>query len=1232
MDEVKVISSKGNSAILIDPLTNPFIIAVAVAIAIIPPQPLYAAQSLPEISSVVAGQVQISKNGQSMQVDTQTARTVINWKDFSIGADNKVHFKQPDGSSVTLNRVTGKDPSNIFGVLTSNGQLVLLNPNGIWFGPNSKISTQSLVAGAGMITDEQLKKFEQSGKLDISLSGMISNAGKITAADNGMVTLLGAQVANSGVIQARQGKAMLATGPAATLDFHGDGLINIAITQTSDSNAQVNSGLTGGVHNTGHIDVGSGVITMSAQRAAGHLDSVINLGGTVVADSVSEQGGTIVLGHVEKTLVSGTVSAKGTQGGEIHLLGENVTLAPTARIDASGSVDKGGRILVGGDYQGKGSVPRAKTVSVNKGASLKAQGKTDGGTIVAWSENQTHFAGSASVKGGERGGVIETSGRQLNVTKDAEIDLSGTVASGKWLLDPEIVTVSDDTSASNDIPNASDTGNWTVSNLAVARALEQQGVVEITASARININAPIVVKKVFEANGTGATLSLIASGNPTQGKSYAGKDLHEESGSVYINAPIILQGGNLFIAATGDVVLKDNAPGQTGESAWNKRAIIDLGSGIAWIKTSNSGSIFQESNTALKASQVALQGASVRMDSELNYAEKLAGRATNGIFTYSQTNATGNTAYGPNISINSPLADNPESLADISSEQLKLVGEKLVSADEYNDSGITLSSNEAFDYLVFSAGNYKVIDKDGNVITLPEAEFIKFLDYSDYLVTGITFLDSNKQKWTIKANANNPELSDVYLNDVFTNSLPVGFAFQANNGTYTAIEIDYNGKVNGWGVKPYQGQKINGALFDEEIQYHPESNRSQQLIINLGTKTNEVQANLGFLMDDAPWIAKENNPNSYRNLYEQAKIYMLSSTKNAADSIQVTTYQAKVNANSEDATRIYGDSNPVIIESRINNDAMNKIIEVDNFIAQQLNDENRNTFTVNYSRPAPNTNVGQYSVEKTISGGTDVDKRYAVELNTSTMTITPASLVVVADNHIKQVGETDPTFTFTIDERQWKFAQDKQGVTLGREAGENIGSYSIDHASHTISANYLVTVINGELKILGPTSDPTPPVEPPVDNKPIDNKPIDNKPVDVKPIDNLPVTDDPVIDNPIVPPVDNPPTPTNPGVIDMRSTGISLTGGANGERCTTIESPSSIMASDTASPAIVRAWSVQLICKPRSYGEPEEQLPAREEVIGYITNAIEEGKFRIPDWNRTLIPTVRDLEKNREGN
>lgn len=387
MDEVKVITRKGNSAVLIDPLSNPFIIAVAVAIAIIPPQPLYAAESLPEISSVVAGQVQISKNGQSMQVDTQTTRTVINWKDFSIGADNKVHFKQPDGSSVTLNRVTGKDPSNIFGVLTSNGQLVLLNPNGIWFGPNSKINTQSLVAGAGMITDEQLKKFEQSGKLDISLSGLINNAGKITAADNGMVTLLGAQVENSGVIQARQGKAILATGPAATLDFHGDGLINIAITQTSDSNTQVNSGLTGGVHNTGHIDVGSGVITMSAQRAAGHLDSVINLGGTVVADSVSEQGGTIVLGHVEKTLVSGTVSAKGTQGGEIHLLGENVTLAPTARIDASGSVDKGGRILVGGDYQGKGSVPRAKTVSVSKGASLKAQGKTDGGTIVAWSEN-----------------------------------------------------------------------------------------------------------------------------------------------------------------------------------------------------------------------------------------------------------------------------------------------------------------------------------------------------------------------------------------------------------------------------------------------------------------------------------------------------------------------------------------------------------------------------------------------------------------------------------------------------------------------------------------------------------------------------------------------------------------------------------------------------------------------------------------------------------------------------
>ncbi len=164
-----------------------------------------------------------------MDVNTSSARTAINWQRFNVGADHRITFNQPDGKSVTLNRVVGADPSKIYGAVTSNGQLILVNPHGVMIGPNARISSSALVASAGFLTEEQARQFAKTGKLDIQLSGNVTNQGHITVHDNGMVALLGAQVNNAGIIHAKKGTVQLATGPKATLDFHGDGLLSIGI-------------------------------------------------------------------------------------------------------------------------------------------------------------------------------------------------------------------------------------------------------------------------------------------------------------------------------------------------------------------------------------------------------------------------------------------------------------------------------------------------------------------------------------------------------------------------------------------------------------------------------------------------------------------------------------------------------------------------------------------------------------------------------------------------------------------------------------------------------------------------------------------------------------------------------------------------------------------------------------------------------------------------------------------
>ena len=78
---------------------------------------------------------------------------ILNWQSFSIAAGNKVYFDQVNAASKVLNRVTGNDPSLIFGSLASNGQVWLLNPNGVLFGQGARVDVASLVTSTLKIGD-----------------------------------------------------------------------------------------------------------------------------------------------------------------------------------------------------------------------------------------------------------------------------------------------------------------------------------------------------------------------------------------------------------------------------------------------------------------------------------------------------------------------------------------------------------------------------------------------------------------------------------------------------------------------------------------------------------------------------------------------------------------------------------------------------------------------------------------------------------------------------------------------------------------------------------------------------------------------------------------------------------------------------------------------------------------------------------------------------------------------
>src|SRR5262245_20096066 len=129
-----------------------------------------APNALPTNGTVVAGPSTIAANGNQMVVTQGTQRAAINWNSYSIGANAGVTYVQPNSSSISLNRVTGNDPSQIFGRLTANGQVWLSNPNGILFGRTARIDVAGLVAATANRPDRDFRD-SSKGRLNFRPPG-----------------------------------------------------------------------------------------------------------------------------------------------------------------------------------------------------------------------------------------------------------------------------------------------------------------------------------------------------------------------------------------------------------------------------------------------------------------------------------------------------------------------------------------------------------------------------------------------------------------------------------------------------------------------------------------------------------------------------------------------------------------------------------------------------------------------------------------------------------------------------------------------------------------------------------------------------------------------------------------------------------------------------------------------------------------------------------------------------
>ena len=148
--------------------------------------------ALPTNPNVQAGSVafdQVDPN--TLNVIQSTNKAIIDWQTFNIQANEATHFQMPSTDSFNLSRVTGGVGSEIFGTLTSNGNLMLLNPNGILFGANSKIDVGGLIATTSNIANSNFMAGNYKFDIPSSVNNTVINRGMINVAQGGLLAFVG---------------------------------------------------------------------------------------------------------------------------------------------------------------------------------------------------------------------------------------------------------------------------------------------------------------------------------------------------------------------------------------------------------------------------------------------------------------------------------------------------------------------------------------------------------------------------------------------------------------------------------------------------------------------------------------------------------------------------------------------------------------------------------------------------------------------------------------------------------------------------------------------------------------------------------------------------------------------------------------------------------------------------------------------------------------------------------
>ncbi len=194
-----------------------------------------------------------SSSSPGLVVEQSDPKAIIDWSSFNIGRDAWTHFDQQGHANwMALNRIYDRNPSQIFGKLTADGKIYLVNQNGILFGPSSKVNVSSLTASALNIKDDDFlagrlnfkkENYQERSDWD-AITLFVANRGVITTEKAGSVFLIADNVENQGLIESPFGQIGLAAGTEVSIysDSSQDLGLRVKVTDTPGNAWNLESG------------------------------------------------------------------------------------------------------------------------------------------------------------------------------------------------------------------------------------------------------------------------------------------------------------------------------------------------------------------------------------------------------------------------------------------------------------------------------------------------------------------------------------------------------------------------------------------------------------------------------------------------------------------------------------------------------------------------------------------------------------------------------------------------------------------------------------------------------------------------------------------------------------------------------------------------------------------------------------------------------------------------------